>query len=184
MSAIRMDSGLIPEGDPMTTYEYPPRIRRRMAQISAHAEFTAQRAAEGRPLAPPTTAKGRHRVKRLTQLSERDRAIVAEIDRKNARSATLAEAARRHVYVIGSAGPPIKIGIASDVRRRLGELQTSYPYTLRVYYAAAAFGALARNVERECHRRLAEYRLNGEWFDYDPYDAADLVGAIIAELSA
>lgn len=91
-------------------------------------------------------------------------------------------AERQSVYVIGSAGFPIKIGIAADVNQRCKDLQTASPIRLRVYYHEEAFGGLARSVERECHRRLYEYRLSGEWFDFDPYEAAELVKRLVAEL--
>jgi hypothetical protein len=88
-------------------------------------------------------------------------------------------AERQHVYVIGAAGAAIKIGIAADVAQRCADLQTASPVTLRVYYHIEAFGGLARRIEREAHQRLAEYRLRGEWFDYDPYEAAELVKGLV-----
>lgn len=85
------------------------------------------------------------------------------------------------VYVIGSAGHPIKIGITNNVRARLSSLRTSSPADLRVYAFMEAPEGRAWNIEQECHRRIADYRLNGEWFNYDPYDAIELVRRVIAE---
>lgn len=84
----------------------------------------------------------------------------------------------RFVYVVGCAGHPIKIGMAVDPLGRLKSLQTGFPHRLRIYAQIFA-GSDAARVEQECHRRLSEYRLNGEWFDYDPYQAADLVKSIL-----
>lgn len=89
----------------------------------------------------------------------------------------------QHVYVIGCAGHPIKIGIAQDPAKRLGELQVGFPHKLRIYSTTLVTGGRARAVERECHRRLTDHRLNGEWFDLDAYEAAEMVRLVAAEIA-
>lgn len=85
------------------------------------------------------------------------------------------------VYVIGCAGQPIKIGVAKNVEQRVSTLQTGFPHKLRVYAHLEITCGSAVSIEREAHRRLAEFRMNGEWFDYDPYDAIELLKEIISE---
>lgn len=61
-------------------------------------------------------------------------------------------------------GTSIKIGRASDVNRRLEELQTASPGPLQLLVAVAAHCSL----EGEFLKRFEPYRLNGEWFIYGP----------------
>jgi hypothetical protein len=79
------------------------------------------------------------------------------------------------VYFIqlGSAGP-IKIGYASNVRRRVHNLQTAHVGSLRVLATIhrPALDALA--LESEMHRRFGHLRLRGEWFS----DGDDLLAFI------
>ena len=121
----------------------------------------------------------RERVKRTRKAADKIEAMVRMAERR----LTELPADRRdsvHVYVIGSAGNPIKIGIAADPQQRRKDLQTGYPHTLRVYsMTRVETGADARRIEREAHAKLSEYRLRGEWFDYDPYEASELVAALV-----
>lgn len=60
---------------------------------------------------------------------------------------------------------PIKIGFTSDdPKRRLNQLQTGNASTLKLL--GAINGSAAR--EREFHSQLAEFRLQGEWFEAHP----------------
>jgi len=70
---------------------------------------------------------------------------------------------------------PIKIGSASDVERRLRELQTGSPVRLHLVGVVARGGA---QLELGLHRRFADLRQHGEW--YAP--SRDLL-ATIAELT-
>lgn len=80
------------------------------------------------------------------------------------------------VYVIGSAGGSIKIGIASDVSKRLHGLQTGCPDKLKLYYWTDLLPAgAAREIEKACHARLSSQRITGEWFDLQWRDAVSLV---------
>lgn len=89
---------------------------------------------------------------------------------------------RQSVYVIGCDGQPLKIGVATTPAKRLKEIQTGFPHKLRVYFHLEAWGALARKVEQECHRRLSDKRLNGEWFDCHPDEAIALVQKVADRL--
>ncbi len=60
---------------------------------------------------------------------------------------------------------PIKIGFTSDdPLRRLNQLQTGNASALRLVGAIRA----ARALERELHIALAEWRMQGEWFQPHP----------------
>lgn len=87
------------------------------------------------------------------------------------------------VYVIGCAGHPVKIGVARDAVKRLGRLQTGSPHKMRIYAHMPVPPGEAFNVERACHTELVEYRLSGEWFDIDPYEAIACVRRAIDRLS-
>lgn len=106
----------------------------------------------------------------------------ARLKRVQARKRRQYELSDQGVYVIGSAGEPIKIGIAKNADQRCRYFQTGHPHRLRVYAHIPVQPGRARDVEVACHKRLSDYRLSGEWFDYDPYDAIDLIRAVVAEL--
>ena len=53
---------------------------------------------------------------------------------------------------------PIKIGVASNVKKRLAHLQNAHPHPLRV------LGILQFNVEELLHCKFQQHRLSGEWF--------------------
>ncbi|MFJ1667392.1 GIY-YIG nuclease family protein [Streptomyces bottropensis] len=67
-----------------------------------------------------------------------------------------------HVYVIKSSNSKlVKIGYAVKPEQRARELQTGSPGKLTVAWSLPGHEQL----ERELHRRFADYRKNGEWFD-------------------
>lgn len=75
------------------------------------------------------------------------------------------------VYLIGSAGSPlVKIGWTGNPEQRLRNLQTGSPVPLQLL-AVFEGGAI---VEAELHRRFADKRRHGEWFDLGP----DPVGVV------
>lgn len=65
------------------------------------------------------------------------------------------------VYFIRSESGPIKIGVAENPGKRLGELQAASPSPLELL--AVEKGGLDR--ERRYHAQFAEWRLHGEWFE-------------------
>lgn len=65
------------------------------------------------------------------------------------------------VYLL-KAGPAYKIGIASDVKKRVYELQTGCPYPVEIlgqWDHGEAF-----RLEQQLHSMFASKRLAGEWF--------------------
>lgn len=53
----------------------------------------------------------------------------------------------------------VRIGKSTDVGERLTVLQLGSPARL------VLIGSVSQNIESLLHRRFAEYRINGEWFD-------------------
>ena len=66
------------------------------------------------------------------------------------------------VYVVGlSSLAYVKIGRTNgDVRRRVADLQTASPESLRLVFVLRGGASL----EREMHSRFAAHRARGEWF--------------------
>lgn len=95
------------------------------------------------------------------EICERERAASAD------RGSSTKE---QFVYFIASESGPIKIGIAANPVRRCKELQTSHHEKLDVLVTCAG----GQRLEAEYHRRFAEHRLHGEWFERVP--------AILAEI--
>ncbi|MGW6941402.1 GIY-YIG nuclease family protein [Streptomyces xanthophaeus] len=68
-----------------------------------------------------------------------------------------------YVYVIGSAGSTrVKIGTSVSPEKRLKELQTGNPDRLEVLWHTPG----GRELEAQLHQVFAEYRGEGEWFDF------------------
>lgn len=69
------------------------------------------------------------------------------------------------VYVIGSKNGPFKIGVASDLEKRLCSIQTGNPRHLSVRHACmVADMGIAREMEVALHKHFAAMRRAGEWF--------------------
>ncbi len=72
---------------------------------------------------------------------------------------------------------PIKIGYtADDPKKRLGQLQTGNASALKLL--GAIKGTSSR--ERELHAALAEWRMQGEWFQSHPTVLATIQAALSA----
>lgn len=70
------------------------------------------------------------------------------------------------VYIITTYTGYWKIGISINPEARVFELQTGSPFKLHFHGGSliGPQGFNARAVERQLHRRLAKYRVHGEWF--------------------
>lgn len=77
------------------------------------------------------------------------------------------------VYVVGhnAEGFPVKIGIAEDLKCRMGSIQTGnwMPLTLFGHWWTAG-SPLSRRVETACHDFFTQAgrQVRGEWFDVKP----------------
>lgn len=122
---------------------------------------------------------GRHRARRFARLVDAE-VFDAEVRRRRelgALAALTGEAraplARASVYFVRGADK-VKVGIAVDPELRLANLRLECPVPLALVRVVAA--PHARTLERALHRRWAEHRSHGEWFDAAPV-LADLDGA-------
>jgi hypothetical protein len=70
-----------------------------------------------------------------------------------------------YVYVIGTPSGPFKIGVATDLKARLGSIQTGSHSRISVIYAAVVPKSQAYAVETHAHEQLKSVRLSGEWFN-------------------
>lgn len=72
---------------------------------------------------------------------------------------------RHHLYAITD-GEFIKVGMSSDVDKRLRNLQTASPRQLRKLWVcyAGEDDKEARKYEKKLHRAIKRYAVSGEWF--------------------
>lgn len=83
------------------------------------------------------------------------------------RSALENAKAVRTVYFIGSEKEAfVKIGVASDVRKRLQDIRTAAPFPVRILGMVERRDAA--KTERELHQLFAAYHTHGEWFRLTP----------------
>lgn len=81
-----------------------------------------------------------------------------------------------YIYIIGEeASPHVKIGMTTDLRRRLKSLQSTNPASLHIRWSALG----GRDIEQQLHAEFARHRTHGEWFKFSA--KADPVSAIRAE---
>lgn len=85
-----------------------------------------------------------------------------------------------HTYLVGMDGSAlVKIGSATDPKKRLQSLQTGQPAALTLLWHTVG------DFEYALHRVFETQRVRGEWFDLTPLgDAVDVVQRAIAELEA
>lgn len=88
---------------------------------------------------------------------------------------------QRSVYLIGPESGPLKIGSATDAKRRLGSIQTGHPERLIVH--ASWEHEAAYEVEAMAHEMLTGQRLHGEWFGVSVADAAAAVERAVRLIS-
>lgn len=71
----------------------------------------------------------------------------------------------KYVYVISCTDtdrPMSKIGIAASPEKRVRQLSTSSPHTLRL--EMTRYSENAKAIEAKAHEHFSEFRKNGEWF--------------------
>lgn len=92
------------------------------------------------------------------------------------------------VYVVGHEdGPPhpVKIGIAEDLKSRMGSIQTGNWLPLKLFgHWWTAGTPLSRRVEKACHEFFIEAgrQVRGEWFDVRPEVAVKAIENMAASL--
>ncbi len=87
------------------------------------------------------------------------------------------------LYII-TAGGKTKVGISRDIDARIPWLQTGNPnpITVALRLPDKSYQRL-RAIERETHRRLADRRVLGEWFDVGPETAIEIVHVVAKEMA-
>ena len=78
---------------------------------------------------------------------------------------------KQYLYGI-SDGKMIKLGMSYDIKKRLKQLQTSNPKSLRIvwkYYTGKCVKTAAA-LEKKLHRRCKKFRGRGEWFSIECFD--------------
>ena len=87
------------------------------------------------------------------------------------------------VYVIGNdANGLVKIGYADNLRNRFSGLNCGSPVCLRVlHFVHVVDGCIAKRVEGLVHKRLADKRRKGEWFEVSVAEAAAAIGEVLLE---
>lgn len=71
-----------------------------------------------------------------------------------------------YVYFIRDGLGHIKIGVATNVKTRIAQLQTANPMKLDYYYGMHVKTVDdAYEIERELHSKFSKDRLMGEWFN-------------------
>ena len=90
------------------------------------------------------------------------------------------------VYVICTSSGPLKIGTSGNVPARLKALQASIP--LRGLYVARTWKfrspAIAQEIERRAHERLASQVICKEWFEVTLGQAVSVIDSTIKDLDA
>lgn len=83
--------------------------------------------------------------------------VISHIAKQQAEKAPVV----RYIYLI-RCGPYYKIGIATDIPRRLSTLQIGCPYPLKLVKAWPSLNP--EQDERQIHSLLWEHNCRGEWF--------------------
>ena len=84
------------------------------------------------------------------------------------------------LYAIGCEQGPIKVGISADPHGRVLSIQTCCPFPIKLIYVRQC-GTRAEGVQHEesIQECYAEYRLRGEWFNFDFHMAAEAIDMVI-----
>lgn len=70
------------------------------------------------------------------------------------------------VYIEVNSELYFKVGIATDIGKRLLSLQTGNPFEINLYYEKY-FKDNVFKIEKECHKSIYSYNIRGEWFKID-----------------
>lgn len=84
------------------------------------------------------------------------------------------------VYFIGD-GEAMKIGVSKVVENRVKSIQTGNPRKVRILWVMKPVSMNAYDAEASLHRRLSEYRLEGEWFALDGFRSLEIMNSRFIE---
>lgn len=80
-----------------------------------------------------------------------------------------------YIYIVSQSDDVCKVGISSNVEKRIVSLQTGNPHQLSLKYSYILETTTARILENRVHVKLNEKRLTGEWFNITPKDAEKII---------
>jgi hypothetical protein len=86
-----------------------------------------------------------------------------------------------YIYVIKGDHGDVKIGVTKLPKERLAQIQTGSSRKLDYAFIAPVLGN-PYTLEQEAHIILANYRMNGEWFDVPPELAIAAITGAAAKL--
>jgi hypothetical protein len=81
------------------------------------------------------------------------------------------------VYVVRGGYKHVKIGISTNVQRRLAGIQTGCPFPVKLVGQWRT--PHARKVEKQAHAALVRYRSSGEWFGLAESVATAVVDTLV-----
>lgn len=75
---------------------------------------------------------------------------------------------KRYSIYAANAGKHIKIGLSSDIQKRIREIQVGNPFEVEVVWEKyiGSDSRKARDTETAIHAACDEFHVRGEWFDY------------------
>lgn len=79
------------------------------------------------------------------------------------------------VYIVGDDQGHYKIGITTDLKRRMIGLQNGNPYKLRVIDQIPPQGYAMRKLESLIHKNLRQHRMMGEWYKVDEAELRSVI---------
>lgn len=87
----------------------------------------------------------------------------------------------RCVYIIGPiSGKPVKVGYATDARKRLAALQVGNPSELHILHLVELLNdSEAEQLESILHHALSDHHIRGEWFDVSIDDATEAINELL-----
>lgn len=96
-----------------------------------------------------------------------------ELDQMIGKHTKDSEAKKGYVYLLQS-GPFYKIGVSTNVKRRVRELSTLPPFNINVICTIPSENRY--ELEGNLHTRFSDKHINGEWFELEPSDVAYIKG--------
>ena len=100
-----------------------------------------------------------------------------EADAAKDEAGRIVRQSRSHGFVyLVKCGPRHKIGVTSDMNRRMDQLRGQSPYPLEIVHYAQGHNNSA--MESRLHQEYAEHRVHGEWFEFGPDQIAAVIEAM------
>ena len=85
------------------------------------------------------------------------------------------------IYVVEAETGSCKVGQTMDIKRRVRSFDTGIPSRIYLRHIEVLSGAPITECELNAHRRLADNRVTGEWFDVSADEAIEAVEAAAEE---